>query len=86
MKRRKKVPIDGNKMFADIATIVKAQEKVKEQQAAYEAKNSIDTARRQANEMQRRQIEAYLSEFHVNEATTRLGNDKVIDRTIEGSS
>ena len=64
-KRKKKVAIDSNIQFANIANIVKAQEEVERRKAIYDAQDRAKIAREVAEEVMRRDISTFLHEFSV---------------------
>ena len=63
-KRKKKVVIDTNSQFANIADIVRVQEEIAQKKAVYEAQDRAKIARETANEVMRRDISTFLHQFH----------------------
>ena len=64
-KRKKKVTVDSNMQFANIASIIRAQAEVEQRKAKYEAQDRAKIAREVAADVLRRDITAFLHEFHV---------------------
>ena len=63
-KRKKKVVIDTNSQFVNIANIVRVQEEIAQKKAIYEAQDRAKIAREMANEVMRRDISIFLHQFH----------------------
>ena len=64
-KRKKKVQIDSNELFANIADIVRVQEEVEARKAIYDKQDQAKLARLAAEEMLKQDITAFLHEYHV---------------------
>jgi DDE superfamily endonuclease/Tc5 transposase DNA-binding domain len=64
-KRKKKVAIDCNQVFADITRIKAAQEEADRQRKTWEEQDRAAEARRTANAMLAKQIAQFQHEFHV---------------------
>ena len=64
-KRKKKVTIDSNMQFINIASIIRAQAEVEQWKAKYEAQDRAKIAREVAADVLRRDITTFLHEFHV---------------------
>ena len=63
-KRKKKIVIDTNSQFANIADIVRVQKEIAQKKAIYEAQDRAKIAREMANEVMRRDISTFLHQFH----------------------
>ena len=64
-KRKKKVQIDSNELFTNIADIVRVQEEVEARKAIYDKQDQAKLARLAAEEMLKQDITAFLHEYHV---------------------
>ena len=71
-KRKKKVTIDSNAMFADIADIIRVQEEVEARKAEYDKKDTAKQARLDREEMIKQGIGAFLYEYHVADDVNKL--------------
>jgi hypothetical protein len=65
-KKKKKVAINYNKVFANIATIKAAQEEQERVQAEWNRRDKVKEARRTANVMIANQVAVFQHEFHIN--------------------
>jgi hypothetical protein len=65
-KKKKKVAINCNEVFANIATIKAAQEEQERVQAEWNRRDRVEEARRTANVMIANQVAVFQHEFHIN--------------------
>ena len=70
-KRRKKVPIDANKNFADIEKIKAVQDEQERQRDEWNKRDQVAEARRTANAMLASQMTRFQHEFRVNSVVDR---------------
>jgi DDE superfamily endonuclease/Tc5 transposase DNA-binding domain/helix-turn-helix, Psq domain len=65
-KKRRKIPIDANKLFASIETIKAVQDEQQRHQDEWDSKDRAREARKTANEMIARDITQFQHQFHIN--------------------
>lgn len=75
-KRKKKVAIDANTVFANIEDILKVQAEIDRKREVWERQDRAKEARDTANTMISKDMESFMHEFHVADVIEATGSSK----------